>query len=226
MIAVGIYLYLRPQKNEIRSQKLLLFYLPFVFCFLISNVAKLAPWEWDNIKVLIYWYVGSLPFIAIALAWLWRKDKYLKLAAAFCFIVLILTGAFDVYRVITSQIKTRVFDNDAIQIANQIKQKTPPTALFLNAATYNSAVVLSGRQSMMRYGGHLMSHGIDYQGREKEVEAIYSGGPMADGLLRKYNIDYVLISQEEKGAMTVNEEFFMKFPMVAQSGAARVYKIK
>jgi hypothetical protein len=226
LIAVGIYLYRRRQKSEPDSQQLFLFYLPFLFCFLISNVARLAPWQWDNIKVLIYWYVGSLPFIAIALAWLWRKDKFLKLAAAFCFIVLILAGALDVYRVITGQIKTRVFDNDAIQIANQIRQKTPPTALFLNAATYNSAVVLSGRQSLMRYPGHLMSHGIDYQGRKKEVEAIYLGGPMADELLRKYNIDYVLISQEEKGAMTVNEEFFMKFPMVAQTATGRVYKIK
>jgi hypothetical protein len=78
----------------------------------------------------------------------------------------------------------------------------------------------------MRYSGHLLSHGIDYQGREKEVEAIYRGGPMADGLLRKYNIDYVIVSQEERGAMTVNEEFFMKFPMVAQTGSSRVYKIK
>jgi hypothetical protein len=226
LIAVGVYSYPRAQKEKTRGQKLLLFYLPFLFCFLISNVAKLAPWEWDNIKVLIYWYVGSLPFIAIALAWLWRTNKYLKLLAAVCFIVLTFAGALDVYRVITSQIKTRVFDNDAIQIANQIKQKTPPTALFLNAATYNSAVVLSGRQSLMRYGGHLMSHGIDYQGREKEVEAMYGGGPMAEGLLRKYNIDYVIISPEEKGAMAVNEEFFMKFPMVAQTATARVYKVK
>jgi hypothetical protein len=228
LIAAGIYLYLHQQKKGPvpDNKKLLLFYLPFLFCFLISNVAKLAPWEWDNIKVLIYWYVGSLPFVAIALAWLWRQNKHLKLAAAFCFIVLICAGALDVYRVVTSQIKTRVFDNDAIQIADQIKQKTPANALFLNAATYNSAVVLTGRQSLMRYSGHLLSHGIDYQGREKEVEAMYSGGPMADGMLQKYNIDYVIISQEERGAMTVNEEFFMKYPMVAQTGASRVYKIK
>src|SRR5688572_19176282 len=54
--------------------QLLLFFLPFAFLFLVSNTAKLAPWEWDNIKVLIYWFVGSLPFVALCLAWLWRKE--------------------------------------------------------------------------------------------------------------------------------------------------------
>jgi len=50
------------------AENLLLFYLPFAFLFLVSNTFKLAPWEWDNIKVLIYWFVGSLPFAAFALA--------------------------------------------------------------------------------------------------------------------------------------------------------------
>ncbi len=59
--------------QESRGITLLLFYLPFVFCFVVSNVAKLAPWEWDNIKVLIYWFIGSIPFIALALAWAWEK---------------------------------------------------------------------------------------------------------------------------------------------------------
>lgn len=227
LIAAGFYLYSRAQQGGTnRSAKLTLFYLPFLFCFVVSNVAKLAPWEWDNIKILIYWYVGSLPFIAIALSWLWRKNAYLKIVAAICFVALIFAGGLDVYRSASGQIKIKVFDNDAIRIAEQIKQKTPPNALFLNAATYNTAVVLSGRQSLMRYGGHLMSHGIDYQGREKEVETMYRGGPMADELLRKYNIDYVLVSQEETGSMSVNEEYFMKYPMIAQTGAARVYKIK
>ncbi|HKP70318.1 MAG TPA: hypothetical protein VJV05_13605, partial [Pyrinomonadaceae bacterium] len=38
---------------------LIFFYIPCAFLFVVSNAAKLAPWEWDNIKVLIYWFVGS-----------------------------------------------------------------------------------------------------------------------------------------------------------------------
>jgi hypothetical protein len=231
LICVGLVIYFRHRKAEPGNEngsryKLWLFYTPFLFCFIIANAAKLAPWEWDNIKVLIYWYVGSLPFIGLALAWMWRKGKTLSVVAAVCFAALILSGVLDVYRTSSGQIKTRVFDPDAIRIADQIKQKTTPHALFLNAPTYNTAIALTGRESVMRYPGHLSSHGIDYRGREADVKTIYQGGPAADQLLAKYGIDYVLVSQEEIGSMNVNTSYFSKFPVVAESGSAWVYKVK
>ena len=103
---------------------------------------------------------------------------------------------------------------------------TPPKALFLNAPTYNSAVVLSGRRSLMRYSGHLSSYGIDYQPREDEVKRIYEGSALTDGLLAKYGIEYVLVSPEEHANVTVNEGYFRKFPVIAEVGDYRVYKVK
>jgi hypothetical protein len=209
-----------------KANKLLLFYIPFTFLFIVSNTAKLAPWEWDNIKILIYWFVGSLPLIAFAIAWLWKHKSIFKVAAATCFIVLIFAGALDVWRTASGQISSRVFDYDAVRIANEIKQKTSPSALVLNAPTYNSAIVLSGRRSLMRYSGHLSSHGIDYGPREDDVKRIYQGGGVADILLRKYDIDYLLISPEERDSMRANDAFFAKYPVIAEAGQYRVYKIK
>ena len=204
----------------------LYFYLPFLLCFVVANLVKLAPWEWDNIKVLIYWFVGSLPFAAFCLAWLWNKDRIFKIIAIGCLVVLTFSGALDVWRVVAKQINYKVFDKDAVAISQQIKQKTPPNALFLNAPTYNSAVVLSGRRSLMRYSGHLSSYGIDYQERETEVKKIYSGDPAAEILLTKYGIEYVLISPEEKSNLTVNEEFFRRYSVAAEAGQYRVYQVK
>jgi len=124
---------------------LLWFYTPFAFLFLVSNAAKLAPWEWDNIKVLIYWFVGSLPFIALAISWAFRQTNAAwKAAAAICFVVLIASGALDVWRTVSDQINYKVFDKDAVEIAAQVRTRTPANALFLNAPTFNTAVVLSG----------------------------------------------------------------------------------
>ncbi|MBA4125001.1 MAG: hypothetical protein H0X72_21360 [Acidobacteria bacterium] len=204
----------------------LYFYLPFLLCFVVANLVKLAPWEWDNIKVLIYWFVGSLPFAAFCLAWLWNKDRIFKIIAVGCLVVLTFSGALDVWRVVAKQINYKVFDKDAVAISQQIKQKTAPNALFLNAPTYNSAIVLSGRRSLMRYSGHLSSYGIDYQERETEVKKIYSGDPAAEILLTKYGIEYVLISPEEKSNLTVNEEFFRRYPVAAEAGQYRVYQVK
>lgn len=205
---------------------LLQFYLPFLFLFIVSNSMKLAPWEWDNIKILIYWFAGSLPLVALAIAWAWRQNKALRIAAGVCFAALILAGSIDVWRTVSGQIKYGVFDADAAKIAEMIKLKTDSKAVFLNAPTFNSPVVLSGRQSVMRYSGHLASHGIDYYPREAEVKQIYQGGGVADILLAKFNVDYVLISPEERNVLKANEEFFKKFPVLAESGQYRVYKVK
>ena len=210
----------------LHPSSLILFYLPFAFLFLLCNVAKLAPWEWDNIKVLIYWFVGSIPFVAFAIAWFWRKTSWYKAVAAVCFAVLILSGALDVWRTASGQINYKVFDKDAVQVAETIKKKTDPHAVFLNAPTYNTAVVLSGRRSLMRYTGNLFSYGIDYGERETDVKRIYQGGAAADQLLANYGIDYVLVSPEERQSLGANEEYFRKFPVIAESGNYRVYKVR
>lgn len=224
-IIAAIWLLLR-RKGESKNSQLLLFYIPFALLFVICNVMKLAPWEWDNIKIIIYWFVGSTPLIAYAIVWLWERKMTFKIVAALCFVVLIFSGYLDVWRTSTGQIKTKVIERDGVTLAEQLKQKTDPHALFLNAPTYNSPVLLSGRLSLMRYSGHLGSYGIDYQPREDDVRKIYLGGGVAEVLLRKYNIDDVLIGPEERDKLEANETYFQKFPLVTQSGQYRVYKVK
>ena len=217
---------------SLADRRLLLFYIPFLLCFVVSNTLRLAPWEWDNIKILIYWFVGSLPFVAILLARFWQsKNAFYKLFAAACFVSLTLAGALDVWRVCSRAINYQVFETDSVRLAEQIKQKTEPRAMFLNAPTYNSAVVLSGRRSFMRYIGHLSSYAIDYAPRENELKRIYEGSALTADLLKKYGIEYVVVSPEERSyyqtaGIELNEDYFRKFPVVAEVGQYRVYKIK
>jgi hypothetical protein len=215
-------------KTENESPKfpnILLFYLPFLFCFIVPNLLKLAPWEWDNIKILIYWFIGSLPFVALLLAEVGRENAFWKFVAGCAFTILIASGAIDIWRVCSRQINYEVFSKDSVAIAREIKIKTEPRSLFLNAPTYNSPVALSGRRSLMRYGGHLASYGIDYEEREAEVKRIYEGAALANGLLQKYAVNYVLVGPEEKDELRVNENFFAKYPIVIEVGEYRVYKI-
>ena len=201
-------------------------YIPFALLFIIGNVAKLAPWEWDNIKVLIYWFVGSLPFIAVAVTWMWRRGGLGKTAAVVCMVVLTASGALDVWRVASRQIDFKAFDADAVLLAERVKATTPPQALFLNTPTYNSAVVLTGRPSFIRYPGHLSSHGIDYREREEDTKRMYAGAPEAVRLFEKHGIEYVLMSPEERSSMGPNEAFFTRFPVAAQAGQYKVYKVR
>src|SRR5215212_5327006 len=47
------------QGSYVVPRRLLLFYLPFSLCFIVPNFVKMAPWIWDNIKVLYYWWLAS-----------------------------------------------------------------------------------------------------------------------------------------------------------------------
>ena len=201
------------------------FYLPFLFCFVVANLYKFAPWSWDNIKILIYWFVVSMVFVAALLAKMWSEGAWLKIAAAACFAVLITSGALDVWRTASDQINYQLFSQNAVAVAEQIKNRTAPRALFLNAPTYNSAIVLSGRRSLMRYTGHLASYGIDFGERENDVRQIYAGAENAETLLRKYGIEYVIVSPEERTNLPVNEEFFSRFPVVAEAGDRGEYRV-
>ena len=60
-------------KERLVSRRLLVFFLPFTLCFIIPNVLKMAPWIWDNIKVLYYWWLASAPLVALLLARLWDQ---------------------------------------------------------------------------------------------------------------------------------------------------------
>lgn len=222
-----------PHTSSLPNAKTLLwFYLPFAFIFLLTNVTKLAPWEWDNIKVLIYWFVGSIPFIAYVVAWLWeQRSSFWRGAAVLCLVVLTFAGAIDVWRVATSQITNGVFNMDSMKMADAIKKKTAPGSMILNGAIYNSTVVLSGRQSLMRYPGHLGSYGINYGERESDLKKIYQGLPDADTLLQKYNIQYIVTTPEEEyylsqSNLKLNYDYLKKFPVIAEFGKYKLYQVK
>jgi hypothetical protein len=206
--------------------RVLRFYIPFMFCFFIPNLVKVAPWVWDNIKVLFLWYVASAPLVAWLLARWWQQRSFFRWIAPAVFLTLILAGGLDVLRVVSEASEYQEFDALGIATANTISAQTAPRALVLHAPTYNSPVFLTGRRSLLGYPGWMWSRGLDYSERSADIERIYSGAPEAEALLRKYNVDYVLVGPMELASFKVNEQFWSKYKTLSQSGAYRVYQIR
>jgi hypothetical protein len=203
------------------------FYLPFILCFVVPNVVLLAPWPWDNIKVLIYWYLASCPLAAAALARLWERRKiWSRLTGALLLLSLTLSGALDVGRALSPAENNRLFGQAELEVAELIRQRTPPRALILHAPIHNSVVALTGRQSFMAYPGHLWTHGIDYAEREQEVRAIYHGGALAAELLAQHRIDYLVIGPAERQQLRPDESFFAaRYPVAIEHAGYRVYQV-
>lgn len=210
--------------SSIVPRALLLFYVPFTIWFVVPNLIKLAPWVWDNVKVLFYWYVASAPLVALLLARLWHAGGARRIVTITLLVLLTLAGSLDVWRVATGSVELEVYNREALQFAEVIKLTTSPRSLMLHAPTYNHPVFLTGRRSVMGYPGHLWSHGLDYKEREADVRSIYAGGPGAEALLQKYGIEYVTVGPLERSLLPVREEFFKRFAKVGEAGAHRLYK--
>ncbi len=214
------------RRSDFRLPRMLLmFYAPFlVLCFIVPNLIKLAPSVWDNIKVLIYWYLASTPLVALVLARGLKAKAARKWLSAAALAALVLAGALDILRVVADETEFREFDVDGIAMANIISRQTAPRALVLHAPTYNTPVFLTGRRSLLGYPGWIWSRGLDFTQRQAEIQHIYAGAPDAQPLLRRYQVDYVLIGPEELASMNVNRQFWSHYSEVAQSGRYHLYR--
>ena len=206
-------------------RKLLLFYLPFTLAFFVPNFVKLAPWVWDNIKMLFYWWIVSAPIVALLLARLWEQQVGQKVLAASLFGMMTLAGALDIFPLLMQQGQYGEFDRDGVAFAETIKQQTPPSATILHAPIHNTPVYLTGRKSIMGYPGHIWTHGLEFGPREQEIKQIYSGSSNAAALLAKYGVDYVVIGPHEFSTESPNSAFFAAYPEVANVGDYHLYKV-
>ncbi|MBI2817167.1 MAG: hypothetical protein HYX72_09535 [Acidobacteria bacterium] len=223
-LLLAAILWRREHKNLVQPAALR-FYLPFVLCFVLPNLVKFAPWGWDNIKVLFYWYLASAPLVALLLASWFRRPGNFRLVAAALLLTLTLAGALDILRVLTGTEDNREFDTDGIAVARQIIERTEPRAVVLHAPTYDPPVFLTGRRSLLGYPGQAWSRGLDYGSRENDIRQIYAGSPQAPALISSYRINYVMVGPQERTTLAVNDAFWSRFPVIAQSGEYRVVKV-
>jgi hypothetical protein len=207
-------------------KRLLLFYLPFTLCFFVPNVLKMAPWIWDNIKVLYYWWLASAPLVALLLVRLWRQSRIRRVIAVLLFVCVTLAGALDVAGIVMRSIKYQVFDAAGLAFAELVKSQTAPRALIVHAPVHNTPVFLTGRRSLMGYPGHIWTHGLEFAQRESEIRRIYLGSPDAEQLIRTYGIEYAVVGPQEAIVTHANEQFFTRFEKVGEVGGYKLYKIK
>jgi hypothetical protein len=192
---------------------------------------KLAPWVWDNIKMLFYWWIVSAPIVALLLARLWEQHVGQKVLVGSLFVILTVAGALDIFPLLRGQGDYQEFDRNGIVFAESIKETTPPTATILHAPIHNTPIFLTGRRSIMGYPGHIWTHGLDFGPRENEIKQIYAGGTDAAALLAKYRVDYVVLGPQEESVVKPNVPFFERYPLVVRIpptekfGEYRLYKI-
>ena len=213
-------------KPYLVSPRLLRFYMPFLLCFLVPNAITLAPWIWDNIKVLFYWYLASTPLVALLLAKLFQSTLRWRIAGSVLLVSLILAGSLDIWRIVSRTTEFRLFDREGMAFAAQVLQNTEPRSLVLHGPVFDTPLFLTGRRSLLAYPGWAWTRGLDLLPREADIRRIYAGSPDAPDLMRKYGVDYVVLSPMERAYMPVNEKFFSRYSKIAETPEYQIYRIE
>jgi hypothetical protein len=182
------------------------------------------PWIWgDNIKALIYWYIASVPLVALFLACLFRGGAVSRVTALILLLCMTAAGALDVWRVLAKS-EWVEFDQTAVNCAKMIIKATPPRAIVLHAPINNHAIYLTGRRSLFSIDFMGWVHGLNVGGRHGDIQRIYTGAPDAEALIAKYKIDYAVVESAERSNLPVNEGFFTRYPMIGEAGGCKLYR--
>ena len=80
--------------------------------------------------------------------------------------------------------------------------------MILHAPSPNHPVFLTGRRSVLGNLLHVASHGLDYTERAADISRIYEGAGDTHALLRRYNVDFIVVGPDERETFRPNAELF------------------
>lgn len=198
------------------------FYLAFLALFAFSLVVMVSPNVFDNGKLMQPWHAVNSVLVARLLARLATTYPRRLLS-----LVLVLTSiASGVAALKHESLQTSlVFDSEETAAAEFVRRHTEPRALFLTAPVIEQPLLcLAGRATLRGPTFWLWSHGYEFRDRERDVRAIYAGGPEALELLRYYRVDYVYLGAAELRDLRPDAPFFdASFPALYRSASVTVY---
>lgn len=213
---------------KLANRKMQLFSLPFWIIFIAANLWLFQPWEWDNTKFFVHWYlIGCFLAAQVINRGFKLKQRIIKIIIFLAFGLTILSGGLDVWRLTQYQHrKIRFWNNDQLNLAEWVKNNTFPEAIFLTTDNHDHWLpTLTGRKIILGFKGWLWTYGFNYSEQETAVNIIYKGLAEAKKWLKKYKIDYIVIGPMERQNMSnINEKFFDdNFPIVYKLGQTKIY---
>ena len=176
------------------SSEAIAFLLPALAIFVSGLLFQFAPWQWDNIKLMIWAYFLVLPFLWKDLIAYWNLPaRALVCMALFGSGFISLFGGLSVGR-------------PGFGIANRVElagvgdavQRLPVEARFAAYPTFNHPLLLEGRKLVLGYPGHLWSQGFaDYTKPNNLLIQLMQGAENWREIARTLHVRYIFWGREE-----------------------------
>jgi hypothetical protein len=188
ILGVGAYRLWKGQWRE-RGE-----WLMAILGFLLFNALLLAPWDWDKLKILIWFYLvvialcvrGVEPYLTT-----WRK-------AALC-VGLFFSGIVCMLAVSGNRAQpTELYEWRELWNTKGAMGAISKDAVIAATPTFNHPLSFWGYAIAVGYSGHLWSHGVDYQGPEEMIDRLYQDGTDWAAIADRLQLTHIFWGPMEK----------------------------
>jgi hypothetical protein len=191
-----------------------------VLIFLLTISVKTAPWEWDNIKLLIWAYFITLPILWNRLLARWP----LPTRAAACFLLFFSGFVSLIGGLAAGRPGYQLASRAEIDFVATAVRRLPIEARFAGFPTYNHSLLLNGRKMVCGYAGHLWTQGINSTEVENKLHDLMLGQGDWRKIARELEARYLFWGNLEKTNYSNSSRPWEKqLPLVAQGSWGSIY---
>ncbi len=201
----------------------LAFLIPASAIFIIACLVKTAPWEWDNMKIIIWSYFMVLPFLWKDLIARWPEPVRVGVCLA-----LFGSGFVSLMGGLAAgQPGFGFADREEVNAVDVAVRKFPVEERFAAFPTYNHPLLLNGRKVVLGYPGHLWTQGFDFADTENKLTSLMNGAPHWRETARALRARYIFWGREEKiNYGTSTRPWEQTAPRIASGSWGAIYDLE
>src|SRR5215472_15009300 len=170
------------------------FVIAAVVIFAFGYFVQTAPWEWDNLKLMIWGYFLILPFLWSDIIGRWAFPE----RAATC-LLLFGSGFVTLLGGLTAgHPGFGLIERARLDHIGTALRPLPVEARFATYPTYNHPVLLQGRKVVLGYPGHLWTEGFDYGKANDQLTALMNGAANWRDAAKTLGVRYIFWGQDER----------------------------
>jgi len=170
------------------------FVLPAVVIFALGYFFKTAPWEWDNLKLMVWGYFLILPFLWSDIIGRWAFPE----RAAIC-IALFGSGFITLLGGLSAgHPGFGLIERARLDYAGAAIRPLPVETRFAAYPTFNSPILLQGRKAVLGYPGHLWTEGFEYGDVNNRLTALMNGAANWRDAAQALGVRYIFWGQDER----------------------------
>jgi hypothetical protein len=184
--------------------------LPLLILLPLSMAVSFQPNPFDNIKLLLFFHLGSALLIADFCRRSVQASKGRAVIAAAAVLVCTATGIHSWIR--EANVPCEMATADDREFAAQVLATTDEHSMILTAQKFNHPIpFLTGRTIVLGFHNWLSQHGIPFEKRSADVVEIYSGTKRAPALIAEYGITDIVVGPAERQEFPgLNERFLAR----------------